>query len=457
MKIYNTYTRKKETFKPIEENKIKMYVCGPTVYDYIHIGNARPMIFFDVLKRYFESNNYEVDYVSNITDVDDKIINKAQVEGVSEAEISEKYLAQYLADWAALNIQPIRSMPKVTENMEEIISFIDTLVQDDFAYVVNGDVYFRIKKATDYGKLSGKKIEDLIAGSRVEANAKKENPLDFTLWKKTDVGITWDSPWRLGRPGWHTECVVMIESEFGGKIDIHGGGSDLQFPHHENEIAQSVCGADHTIANTWMHVGRLGLDSEKMSKSIGNVILVKDLLTEWDTNVFRLFMLSTHYRQPISFSYDVLETAKKEWEKVTQAFDSLLLYLSLNNYRGDEKVIQTINKREDFEPLLALDGVLTAFNEAMADDFNTANALTALYALVKLLNKLRQTKAPILSLVEGVNALDYMFEILGFDYQMKTLTEEDIELYHDWEQARVDKNFELADELRQHLQERGLI
>lgn len=446
MKIYNTYTNEKEHFKPIKENTVSMYVCGPTVYDYIHIGNARPVIFFDVVRRYFEATGYEVDYVSNITDVDDKIINKAQAEGVSEAEISEKYLAQYLADSAALNVRPVRAMPKVTENIEEIISFINDLVQTGFAYAVDGDVYFRVKKATDYGALSGKKIEDLISGARVEANQSKEDALDFTLWKKTTTGITWDSPWGAGRPGWHTECVVMIEDAFKGKIDIHGGGADLQFPHHENEIAQSVCGAGHTIANIWMHVGRLGLDGEKMSKSIGNVVLVKDLLANYDANVFRLFMLSTHYRQPVAFSYEVLESTKKEWEKVKQAYISLHRHIDLAD--GWNSDAQT---SEEFETLNA------AFHEAMADDFNTANAITALYALVKEVNKLIRAKAQMQKCLMALNLLELFHETLGFELKVKKLANSEKDLFRRWEQARQLKDFQLADTLRGELAEIGLV
>lgn len=446
MKIYNTYTREKEDFKPIREKKVSMYVCGPTVYDYIHIGNARPIIFFDVALRYFEAIGYEVDYVSNITDVDDKIITKAQATGVSEAEISEKYLAQYLADCAALNVQPVRAMPKVTESIEEIIFFIDALVQDGFAYAVGGDVYFRVKKATDYGKLSGKKIEDLMSGARVEANREKENPLDFTLWKNTNNGITWDSPWGAGRPGWHTECVVMIEDAFKGKIDIHGGGSDLQFPHHENEIAQSVCGAGHTIANTWMHVGRLGLDGEKMSKSIGNVVLVKDLLTDYDANVFRLFMLSTHYRQPIAFSYEVLEVAKKEWDKIKQAYEGLHRHIDLADGWGVDPL-----RCEEFEM------VMNAFHDAMDDDFNTANAITAMYALVKEANKLVRAKAEMGKCLMAIDLLDMFQKVLGFDLEAKRLSNDEKDLFRRWNQARQSKDFELADNLRGELAEKGLV
>jgi len=459
MKIYNTYTREKEDFKPIEENKVKMYVCGPTVYDYIHIGNARPVIFFDVVRRYFEHLKYDVNYVSNITDVDDRIINKAQAEGMSEIEISEKYLAEYLSDCKNLNVKPVCAMPKVTETMNEIILFIDALVQNGFAYTVDGDVYFRVNKATDYGKLSGKKIEDLIAGARVEANTKKEDQLDFTLWKKTSVGITWDSPWGAGRPGWHTECVVMIDEAFGGKIDIHGGGSDLQFPHHENEIAQSICSNNHTIANYWMHVGRLGLtgDNEKMSKSLGNVVLMKDLLAEYDANVFRLFMLSVHYRQPISFSYDILKAAQKEWTKVTQAHDAVLNYLILNDFEALVGGTVFGARAEEYTNLLMIADVKKDFNKAMEDDFNTANAITSMYALVKLANKFVRSKEPSLFLIRLLDAFNHMFNVLGFNHEPELISEEDVILYRNWNQARADKNFELADELRIRLQEKGII
>ena len=446
MKIYNTYTRMKEDFEPIEAGVVTMYVCGPTVYDYIHIGNARPVIFFDVVRRYFEARGLMVDYVSNITDVDDKIINKALADGISEQAVAEKYLAQYLADCANLNVKSVRSMPKVTESMDEIIAFIAKLVADDFAYAVDGDVYFRVKKAADYGKLSGKKIDDLVVGARVEANTKKEDPLDFTLWKKTAVGITWDSPWGAGRPGWHTECVVMIEDAFNGQIDIHGGGSDLQFPHHENEIAQSVCAANHTIANTWMHVGRLGLDGEKMSKSIGNVVLVKDLLTKYEANVFRLFMLSTHYRQPLSFSYEVLDQAKKEWEKVQQAYLGLYRYLDLN----DGLAIDTSESH-------ATKTLMQEFNDAMNDDFNTANAITSLYALVKVANNEIRAKTATSECKFVLDMFGQFFDILGFEVGTKKLADTEKEIYLAWEQARLNKDFAEADRLRGELQAKGLI
>ena len=448
MKIYNTYTREKEDFKPIEQMKVRMYVCGPTVYDDIHIGNARPVIFFDVVNRYFKYLGYDVNYVSNITDVDDRIINKAESFGISEQDVSKKYLKHYLDCCELLNVMPVDEMPKVTETIVEIIDFIDRLVAGGFAYESDGDIYFRVAKVATYGKLSGKKIDDLIVGARIEENLNKESPLDFTLWKKTKKGITWDSPWGPGRPGWHTECVVMIDKAFDGKIDIHGGGPDLQFPHHENEIAQSICSNNHTIANYWMHVGRLGLigDNEKMSKSIGNVIFVKDLLKDSNSFAFRMFMLLVHYRQPINFSYELLELATKEWQKVKQAYDSLCLHLDLENESEGIKVSDS-----------HVAEIMDRFLEAMADDFNTANAITYMYSLVKEINKKIRSKEDTKKLRNVLKVLEDMLFILGFTVERIKLTKDDKALYRKWEQARSEKNFELADELRGHLQERGLI
>ena len=432
-----------------------MYVCGPTVYDDIHIGNARPVIFFDVVRRYFESKNYQVDYVSNITDVDDKIINKAQELGVSELEIAKQYYQHYQQVCQALNIKKLQSTPKVTENMPQIINFINTLIEKGVAYEVAGDVYFKIKKVAEYGKLSGKKIADLIAGVRVETNVQKADPLDFTLWKKTNTGITWDSPWGAGRPGWHTECVVMIEEAFNGKIDFHGGGADLQFPHHENEIAQSIVAFNHPIANNWLHVGHLSLDGEKMSKSLGNSIYVKDLLALYDANVFRLAILSTHYRQPINFSMESLQTTQKEWHKVQQAYNSLAIALDLNDaFDANPLATKSPDQLEANKPEIA---ELAEFDVAMADDFNTANAISAMYKLVKHANKLHRQKADNASMMQALFALQSMLEILGFVHQQQKLTPADKKLYQTWEQARLAQDFALADECRTRLQAKGLI
>ncbi|MDB8565490.1 cysteine--tRNA ligase [Turicibacter sanguinis] len=441
MLIYNTYTREKEEFRPIEENKVRMYICGPTVYNYIHIGNARPVLFFDLVHRYFKYLGYEVEFVSNVTDVDDKIINRAIEEGVTEAQISEKYLNYFLECNKVLNALPLTAMPKVTESMDSMIEFINQLVERDFAYAVDGDVYFRIDKVREYGQLSGKKIDELEVGARIAEDSKKENPLDFVLWKKTDKGITWDSPWGAGRPGWHTECVVMINNQFHGKIDIHGGGTDLQFPHHENEIAQSLCMYEHNIANYWMHVGRLGLNNEKMSKSIGNVINVKDLIEQIDANAFRLFMLSVHYRQPINYTEENIQLAVKEWQKVKSTYDQLHLKLDLAGAL-------------DVEPSVVpeIEALMNQFVEALEDDFNTANAIASLYGVIKEINKMVRAKASDEANRYALMTLQNMTYIFGFDLNKKRLTDEERELMQAWEEARKAKDFAKADELRGKLQ-----
>ncbi len=446
MLIYNTYTRQKEEFKPIEENKVKMYICGPTVYNYVHIGNARPDLFFDLVHRYFNYLGYEVDYVSNVTDVDDKIINRAIEEEVTEAEIAKKYLEYFLECNQLLNALPFNKMPKVTENMEEMIDFIHALVERGYAYAVEGDVYFRIDKVREYGQLSGKRIEELEVGARIAEDSKKENPLDFVLWKKTDKGITWDSPWGAGRPGWHTECVVMIQKEFKGKIDIHGGGTDLQFPHHENEIAQSLCMHGHSIANYWMHVGRLGLNNEKMSKSLGNVINVKDLIEKIDANAFRLFMLSVHYRQPINYTEENIQLAMKEWQKIKTTFNQLHLKLD---------VAEALDVKE--EKVDAIAALMQQFTDALEDDFNTSNAITSLYGVVKEVNKMMRAKVSEGAYKYALMTLQNMTYIFGFDLKKKRLTSEERDLFKSWEAARKAKDFTQADALRERLQALNVI
>ena len=446
MLIYNTYTRQKEEFKPIEENKVKMYICGPTVYNYVHIGNARPVLFFDLVHRYFNYLGYEVDYVSNVTDVDDKIINRAIEEEVTEAEIAKKYLEYFLECNQLLNALPFNKMPKVTENMEEMIDFIHALVERGYAYAVEGDVYFRIDKVREYGQLSGKRIEELEVGARIAEDSKKENPLDFVLWKKTDKGITWDSPWGAGRPGWHTECVVMIQKEFKGKIDIHGGGTDLQFPHHENEIAQSLCMHGHSIANYWMHVGRLGLNNEKMSKSLGNVINVKDLIEKIDANAFRLFMLSVHYHQPINYTEENIQLAMKEWQKIKTTFNQLHLKLD---------VAEALDVKE--EKVDAIAALMQQFTDALEDDFNTSNAITSLYGVVKEVNKMMRAKVSEGAYKYALMTLQNMTYIFGFDLKKKRLTSEERDLFKSWEAARKAKDFTQADALRERLQALNVI
>jgi len=444
--IYNTYTRQKEKFKTIEDNKVKMYVCGPTVYNYIHIGNARPIIFFDLVHRYFKYLGYEVEFVSNVTDVDDKIIKRALEEGVTEAQVSEKYLNYFLESTRALNTLPLTSMPKVTENMNEMIKFIKGLVAEGYAYEASGDVYFRINKLQEYGRLSGKKIEELEVGVRIDEDLKKENPLDFVLWKKTNQGITWSAPWGKGRPGWHTECVVMIDKQFGSQIDIHGGGADLQFPHHENEMAQSICMNGHSLAKYWMHVGRLGLNNEKMSKSLGNVINVQDLIRSIDPNAFRLFMLSVHYRQPINYSEETIQVAIKEWQKIESTYGQLFLKLDLE---------QTLDIEE--ESVIEIEGLMSSFTEALDDDFNTANAMASLYSLIKEINKMIRAKAAPAQCKYALMTLQNMIYILGFDLSKNRLTLEERDLMKAWEEARSAKDFTKADEIRTKLQDFGVL
>ena len=330
IKLYNSLTNKLEEFKPLKEKEVSMYVCGSTVYNDMHIGNARPIVFFDVVSRFFQYVGYDVKFVSNFTDIDDKIIKKAEAEGVDESVISERYIKSILETYKFLNCLPHYKNPKVTENMDSIIKFIDLLVEKQGAYVVDKDVYFDVTKDSDYGVLSGQTVENLISGSRVEENDKKQHSCDFNLWKETSVGKKWDSPWGEGRPGWHTECVVMINNIFDGMIDIHGGGSDLKFPHHENEIAQSMIAYDNHIASYWMHNGRIDFNGEKMSKSIGNTIDAKGLVKEIGHGPFRLIILSVPYRQPLNYREEILNQAKTDYDKIYKAKLSLVRKLQLN-------------------------------------------------------------------------------------------------------------------------------
>lgn len=339
MKLFNTLTNKKEEFKPLKEGEVSIYVCGPTVYNYVHIGNTRPMIVFDVLRRTFEYLGNKVTFVSNFTDVDDKIIKAAKQEGITEKELTDKYIKAYEDVRRGLNLEFPTYAPRVTETMDQIISFIQKLVDKGYAYVVDGDVYFRVSKVKEYGELSGIKIEDLVAGAseRVEDKGVKEETTDFALWKKTDEGIQFDSPWSKGRPGWHTECVVMINDIFeNGRIDIHGGGQDLKFPHHENEIAQSRALNGHPIADTWMHNQMININNEKMSKSLGNVVWAKDLIVELGCNVYKWFMLSSHYRNPLNMTNEIIEGVKKEVAKVENVLKQTSLYVQVNHLDGDD-------------------------------------------------------------------------------------------------------------------------
>lgn len=444
MKIYNSYTDQLETFKPIHENKVGIYVCGPTVYNFIHIGNARPVVFFDTVRRYLEAKGYEVTFVSNFTDVDDKLIKKAMEENISELDLSRYYIDAFLKDVKSLNSKTDYIKPKVTEYMQHIVDYIDNLVKQGYAYEVEGDVFFRVSKVQDYGSLSNRNVDDLISGSRIDVNAKKENPLDFTLWKETKEGINFDSPFSKGRPGWHTECVAMIDDIFGEKIDIHGGGTDLKFPHHENEIAQAKATHHHRVANYWMHNGRLDLKNEKMSKSIGNVILVKDVKEKMP---LRYFLLSTHYRTPLTYSDDSFAMYVKEWEKLENAHKQLFFKLDIEDIFDektevtDEKILNEINN----------------FNDNMDNDFNTANAITALQALIKLSNQNIRKPNNQNMLNQLYKAFKYMTDILGFKLEENHISEENRTIYNKWQAARKVKDFDQADVYRKQLLEKGVL
>ncbi|MGD9910394.1 MAG: cysteine--tRNA ligase [Candidatus Izemoplasmatales bacterium] len=444
MKIYNTYTSSYEEFIPLKKGQVSMYVCGPTVYNYIHIGNARPVIFFDTVRRYFEYLGYHVDFASNFTDVDDKIIQKAIDEHKTEKEVSEYYINAFLEDVARLGSKTDYLKPKVTEYMNQIIAYIEALVDKGFAYQKDGDVYFRVSKVEEYGHLSNRKLDDLISGARVEVNELKESPVDFTLWKKTETGIAWDASFSKGRPGWHTECCTMIDDIFHGKIDIHGGGSDLIFPHHENEIAQSIAQHDHSLAQIWMHNGRLNLDGEKMSKSLGNLIWVKDLPV--NPKSFRLFVLATHYRSPLNYSSDNLEAYDKEYLKMVSTVSQLHRKLDLQN-------IEMVSEVQD-ETLL---GFLNRFMEAMDYDFNTPNAITELQGLIKWINVALRSKVDWSVFSSAGYLADLFMDILGIKESYTPLSSEDKELFRKWDEARANKDFEAADVYRQALQNKGLV
>ncbi|QVK18026.1 cysteine--tRNA ligase [Mycoplasmatota bacterium] len=449
MYIYNSLTNQKEVFKTIIPNKVNMYVCGPTVYNYIHIGNARPVIFFDVVKRYLEHRGYDVTYVSNITNVDDKIINAAKENQVSEEVIANRYKEAFLENVKQLNCVEFDINPSVTDYMSNIINYIKELENLGYAYEVEGDVYFSVNKISSYGQLSNQETESLEIGARITEHSKKQNPLDFTLWKKTDDGIKWDSPWGKGRPGWHTECVAMINDTLGSLIDIHGGGSDLKFPHHENEIAQSMAMNKTILANYWMHNGRLMIDNEKMSKSLGNYILINDFLSHYDFRVLRLFMLSTHYRQPLNYTFENIENIKNEVTKIETSYKQLQMKLDLNHYLDE---VVSIN---DFSQT-----IINQFNQAMDDDFNSANAITALMNLIKEVNKVIRKQIFTIDELKYMLSLHHTFKqilmIFGISYEIPRLDNEIRDLIKIREEARKNKDFEKADKIRAILNEKGI-
>lgn len=455
MKIYNTLTKKKEEFEPLEKNKVKMYVCGPTVYNLIHIGNARPMICFDTVRRYLEYKGYEVNYVSNFTDVDDKIIKKANEEGVSAEEISTRYIAECKKDMEGMNIKPATTHPLATQEIGGMIDMIQTLIDKGYAYNVNGTVYYRTRKFEGYGKLSKKNIDDLEAGHRdikVAGEDEKEDPLDFVLWKPKKEGEpSWPSPWSDGRPGWHIECSVMAKKYLADEIDIHAGGEDLIFPHHENEIAQSEAANGVQFAKYWMHNAFLNIDNRKMSKSLGNFRTVREIAEQYDLQVLRFFMLSAHYRSPLNFSAELMAASKNGLERIITAAENLK-YLAANAKNGEmtdaEKV--QIQETEKF---------VTAFEEAMEDDFNTADAIAAIFELVKFAN----TNVDENSSREFAGGLyEELFklsDVLGLKIEKKEeiLDKEIEDLIQERQAARKAKDFKRADEIRDELLKKGII
>lgn len=445
IKIYNTLTRQKERFIPLEDGKVKMYVCGPTVYNYIHIGNARPAIVFDTVRRYLQYRNYEVKYVLNFTDVDDKLIQAAAELESSVPEIADKFITAYRDDVSALGCEEANVHPRVTESIDIIIEFIEQLISKDYAYESGGDVYFRTKKFADYGKLSDQSIDELQLGARINVGEKKTDPLDFVLWKSaTAEEISWDSPWGRGRPGWHIECSAMAREYLGDTIDIHAGGHDLTFPHHENEIAQSEALTGKTFANYWMHNGYINIDDEKMSKSIGNVILVKELIKQYDPRLIRFFMLSVHYRSPINYSEQLLETTKASFERLQTAYDNLLhrQEVSVDSDTKDEAWFAKIADQRN------------TFIKEMDDDFNTANAITVLFEIARLANVYSQQETTSLVVIaEFIKIFDEISNVLGITFKTEqVLLDEEIEqLLAERVEARKNHNFARADEIRDQL------
>lgn len=442
LRIYNTKTLKLEEFKPIKEKEVKMYVCGPTVYDNIHIGNARPVVVFDTLRRLLEAIGYNVKYVSNYTDVDDKIIKRAHERGIDEFELTKEMIAAYNDVRTALNAKDLYKTPKVTETMDDIINFIDELVMNGNAYVKDGDVYFRVASIDDYGSLSHQNLEDLKAGARVEENDKKESPLDFVLWKQTEMGIKWPTKYSIGRPGWHSECVVMIKKELGNLIDIHAGGRDLRFPHHENERAQAKALYNSDLANYWLHNGMLTFGGEKMSKSLGNLVLSKDAIEKHGANTIRWLLLSAQYRDVLSYTEDTINNAKKELIKVINAIKKASLILNINDYQTDDFDQEHYNH----------------FIEAMCDDLNTPNAYTHIFEMVKIINQdLRVSDVDYQSLASHLNALTKSLDVLGITYEVLNLSADDKKLYLDWQSAKHNKDFDQADQLRNILNSKGIL
>ena len=453
MKLYNTLTRTKEEFIPLEEGKVKMYVCGPTVYNYIHIGNARPFIMFDTLRRYLQYKGYDVTFVQNFTDVDDKIIKRGHEEGISPEDVANKYINEYFVDADGLGIQRADVHPRVTDNIQQIIDFVKDLEDKGYAYEVNGDVYFDTKKFEGYGKLSKQNQDELEAGARIEVNSQKRHPMDFVLWKSKKEGEPgWNSPWGEGRPGWHIECSVMSRRYLGDTIDIHAGGQDLKFPHHENEIAQSEARSGKTFSNYWMHNEYININNEKMSKSKGNFFTVRDISKLYDLEVVRLFMLSTHYRNPINFSDEILNQSKAGLERLYNAKERV------------EFIISKLNDNAENADELKLEEELNSFRqrfiEAMDDDLNTADALSIIFELARFMNSNvneNATKEFANKVLGEFNELTGVLNIVNKKHEEDMLDEEIEALIQKRTDAKKNKDFKLADEIRNELLEKGIV
>ena len=455
MKLYNTMSKQKEEFVPLEEGKVKMYVCGPTVYNFIHIGNARPMIVFDTVRRYFEYKGFDVNFVSNFTDVDDKIIKKANEEGVTAEEISKRYIAECKKDMDGMNVKPATKNPLATEEIGGMVEMIQSLIVKGYAYEKNGTVYYRTRQFKEYGKLSHKNLDDLRSGNRsllVSGEDEKEDPLDFVLWKPKKEGEpAWESPWSEGRPGWHIECSEMSKKYLGEQIDIHAGGEDLVFPHHENEIAQSEAANGKEFAKYWLHNAFLNIDNRKMSKSLGNFFTVREISEKYDLQVLRFFMLSAHYRSPLNFSSDLMEAAKSGLDRIITATDNL-------KFLADNAKTETLTDIED-DALTKTQNYVAAFEKAMDDDFNTADAIAAIFDLVKYANTTANgdsSKAYVTALYELIVKLA---DVLGIVVEKKEeLLDADIEaLIQERQAARKERNFARADEIRDELLAKGII
>ncbi|MDA1478177.1 cysteine--tRNA ligase [Bacillus changyiensis] len=448
--LYNTLTRKKEQFIPLEEGKVKMYVCGPTVYNYIHIGNARPAIVYDTVRKYLEYRGYDVHYISNFTDVDDKLIKAAEELGEEVPVIAERFIKAYFEDVGSLGCSKADCHPRVTENMDDIIDFIKTLIEKGYAYEADGDVYYKTRSFAGYGKLSHQSIDELRSGARIQIGEKKEDALDFALWKAAKENeISWDSPWGKGRPGWHIECSAMARKYLGDSIDIHAGGQDLTFPHHENEIAQSEALTGKTFAKYWLHNGYINIDNEKMSKSLGNFVLVHEIIKEYDPKVLRFFMLSVHYRHPINYSVDLLENTKNAFDRLKTAYGNLQYRLksSTNLTEEDSKWLEKIAEQR------------TAFETAMDDDFNTANAISVLFDLAKHANYYLQEKTTAEHVIKAfLHLFDEICSVLGFSLQEQELLNQDIEeLIEKRNEARRNRDFATSDNIRDQLKSMNII